>query len=502
MNAVIYARFSSHSQTEQSIEGQIRVCKEYAERNKINIIGEYIDRALTGTNDNRPAFLQMIEDSKKKQFERVLVYKLDRFSRSKYDNAMYKHILAGNGVKVISATETISDTPEGALMEGLLEMFAEMYSKDLSQKVKRGIRENFLKGLTIGGTPPYGYKVENKRIMIDDQKAEAVKIMFEDYAKGTTKLEIAEKLNKLGYRTNKGAKFNKNSINYNLTNKKYTGYYKNDYIESCDYYPKIIENDLFNKVQERLKHNKIHGGKAKINYLLSGKLFCGHCGASMVGISGTSHTGKTHSYYACLERNKRHTCDKKNESKQKIEDEIISYIKERVLQRGNLDLIATSILKEYDKSLNALKIKDYEAKIKDIDKQLDDITSQFIATKNQKIIDRLNKQADDLSELQDTYQEQIKKIKLATNIKHEKADIIDYLKTFIYKNEESEEDRQRIIDTFVNSIYVFDDYYNIYIDIIDKQPLVTLKQAQEDLKTTLSQVRADKSILYQRNEWQ
>ena len=155
-NIVIYARYSSEKQTEQSIEGQLRVCHEFAERNNNNIVNEYIDRAMTGTNDHRPAFQQMIEDSIKKEFEFVLVYKLDRFSRSKYDNAIYKHKLQQNGVKVISATESISNTPEGALMEGLLEMFAEMYIKDLSEKVKRGMRESILKGNFIGGRTLFG----------------------------------------------------------------------------------------------------------------------------------------------------------------------------------------------------------------------------------------------------------------------------------------------------------------------------------------------------------
>ena len=163
MNVVIYARYSSSAQTEQSIEGQLRVCREYAEKKGFNILHEYIDRAMTGTNDNRPEFQRMIADSKKQNFKFVLVYKLDRFSRSKYDNAIYKHKLQENGVKVISATEAISDTPEGIMMEGLLEMFAEMYSKDLSQKVKRGMRENVLKGLTIGGKVLYGYKEDKTR---------------------------------------------------------------------------------------------------------------------------------------------------------------------------------------------------------------------------------------------------------------------------------------------------------------------------------------------------
>ena len=481
MNAVIYARYSSSAQTEQSIEGQIRVCKEYAETNGIKIINEYIDRAMTGTNDNRPAFLQMIEDSKKKQFEKVIVYKLDRFSRNRYDNAIYKHLLEQNGVKVISATEVIGDTPEGKVIESLLEAFAELYSKDLSQKVKRGLRESVLKGNFTGGNILYGYKVENRKILIHEENAKAVKIMFEEYAKGTSKVEIVKMLNELGYRTNKGKKFCKNSINNYFTNKKYIGYYKNAFVESSTYYPAIISVDLFEQVQEKLNHNQRYGRKSKETFILCGKLYCGNCCAKMIGTSGTSKTCKIHSYYTCLERNKRHTCDKSNENKQKLEDDIIAKIKEKVLHPVNIELIATNILQEYNSNINTLKINEYKAKIKEIDKQLDNITNQFIATKNQKILERLNKHADDLTELQETYEKQIKKITLATSIKHTKEDIKDYLNTLIFKNEEDIQDKQRLIDTFVNSIYVFDDYYNIYIDIIDKHPPTTFEEAKRHL---------------------
>lgn len=151
MNAVIYARYSSYGQTEQSIEGQIHVCEDFAKKNNYNIINTYIDRAMSGTKDNRPAFQQMIDDAKNGAFQTIIVYKLDRFSRNKYDNVVYKHKLAQSGVKVVSATEIISDTPEGLLMEGLLEIFAEMYSRELSQKVKRGMRENLIKGYFLGG---------------------------------------------------------------------------------------------------------------------------------------------------------------------------------------------------------------------------------------------------------------------------------------------------------------------------------------------------------------
>lgn len=128
MNVVIYARFSSHSQTEQSIEGQLKVCYAYAEANQMNVVGEYIDRAQTGTNDNRPSLQRMLMDSDKHTFEGVIVYQLDRFARNRFDSAINKAKLKKNGVRVISAKENIADDPSGILVEGVLESMAEYYS--------------------------------------------------------------------------------------------------------------------------------------------------------------------------------------------------------------------------------------------------------------------------------------------------------------------------------------------------------------------------------------
>ena len=154
--AVIYARYSSDTQTEQSIEGQLRVCNEDAKNNDILILRTYIDRAMTGTNDNRPDFRQMIEDSKKHDFNVVLVYKFDRFSRNKYETTKHKKTLKDNGVKVVSATEYIPDSPEAIILESMIEGYAEYYSAELSQKVKRGMNETRQKGNFTGGTIIYG----------------------------------------------------------------------------------------------------------------------------------------------------------------------------------------------------------------------------------------------------------------------------------------------------------------------------------------------------------
>ena len=97
MNAVIYARYSSHAQREESIEGQLRVCCEYAEHAGLDVIKEYIDRAMTATSDQRPAFQQMIAESVSHGFDTVLVYALDRFARDRYDAAIYRKKLKDNG---------------------------------------------------------------------------------------------------------------------------------------------------------------------------------------------------------------------------------------------------------------------------------------------------------------------------------------------------------------------------------------------------------------------
>lgn len=178
---VIYARFSSHSQTEQSIEGQLRECYDFARRNDYLVIAEYIDRAITGTTDKRPEFLRMIEDSKKKNFDYVLVYQLDRFARNRYDSANYKAKLKKNGVRVLSAKENITEDASGILVEGMLESMAEYYSAELSQKVKRGIKESLLKGNFIGGHGLFGYDVIDKKWVVNPLEAAVVQDIFTRY---------------------------------------------------------------------------------------------------------------------------------------------------------------------------------------------------------------------------------------------------------------------------------------------------------------------------------
>ena len=202
MKAVIYARYSSDSQREESIEGQLRECKEYAKRNDIIILGEYIDRALSAKTDNRPEFQRMIKDSYSKLFDTIIVWKLDRFARNRYDSAYYKNTLKKNGVKVISAKETLGEGAESIILESMLEGYAEYYSVELAEKINRGLTENALKGKINGGTITHGYKLTKEQTFeIDEELAPFVKEAFTRYADGETMLSITKDFNIRGFRT-------------------------------------------------------------------------------------------------------------------------------------------------------------------------------------------------------------------------------------------------------------------------------------------------------------
>lgn len=163
--AVIYARYSSTNQTEQSIEGQVHVCEDYAKKHDIIIVDSYIDRAISGTTDNRESFQKMLKDSDNKKWDYVLVYKLDRFARNKFESAIHRKHLKDNGIKLLSAMENIPETPEGVLLESLLEGMNQYFSEELAQKVSRDLHESRMKGHIIGSVP-FGYIKENKMLKV------------------------------------------------------------------------------------------------------------------------------------------------------------------------------------------------------------------------------------------------------------------------------------------------------------------------------------------------
>ena len=349
--AVVYARYSSDNQTEQSIEGQLRVCQEYATRNNIIILDTYIDRAMTGTNDNRPDFQRMIRDSSKKQWDYVLVYKLDRFSRNKYESSNYKYVLKNNGVKVISACENIPETPEGIILESMLEGMNQYYSAELSQKVKRGMRETRIKGNFQGGHLLYGYKVEEKKIYIDEEQAVIVQYLFEQYANGVHVDALLKELREK-HITDSGKPFTRSKVYGMLKNEKYIGICKHEDEIFDNIYPQIVPNSLFERVKEKQKKYKYGRKSTSTEYLLCRKLKCGYCGNSINAECGTAKSGKKKHYYKCLGRKRNQGCNKSILRKDYLEDTVISSIMEALSDEKVVNYMIKSLLNAQKESSN------------------------------------------------------------------------------------------------------------------------------------------------------
>ena len=348
--AVIYARYSSSNQTEQSIEGQLRVCNEYAERNGIVILDTYIDRAMTGTNDHRADFQRMIKDSGKREWQHVIVYKLDRFSRDKYATAVYKKALKDNGVTLLSATECIPDTPEGIIVESLLEGMGQFYSVELSQKVRRGMNESRQKGQFTGGYLIYGYKVVNKKVIIDDEKAEVVRYIYEQFAQGIYVKDIINALTEKGI-LNRGKPFARNTVYNILKNEKYSGIYRlgDEVFENM--YPQIVTPKIFEIVREKVKVNQYGKRSLDVVYLLRNKMKCGYCGKSINGECGTSKNGQRKHYYKCFGRKSNSGCKKKMIQKDLLEKLVIEVIITILSNHENKETLISAVLKQQERRI-------------------------------------------------------------------------------------------------------------------------------------------------------
>ncbi len=360
--AAIYARYSSDNQRDESIDAQISAIEAYARHNNIQIVATYIDRAKSATSDQRPGFQEMIKMSGTGLFNTIIVHKLDRFARSKYDSAIYKQKLKAHQVQLISVTEQLDGSPESIILESVLEAMAEYYSKNLAKEVTKGLRENAKSAIHTGGVPPLGYDLIDKKLVINEREAQAVRLIFEMYAQGHSYSEIIALLNQNGYVTRRGNPFAKNSLFEILRNEKYRGVfvynksaakspsgtynrhaYKPDdeIIRVQGGCPVIVSNEIFEAVAKRQKENrkKLQSHRGRQKYLLSGLVFCGSCNVPMYA-NKRKKDGQT--TFRCSQNGKTH-CQCKQINMAVLEEQVLQTLKDQIFSYRRVPAIMQAI---------------------------------------------------------------------------------------------------------------------------------------------------------------
>jgi site-specific DNA recombinase len=490
--AALYARFSSDNQREESIDAQLRAMHEFCKHYGMIIVHEYCDRAKSATSADRPEFLNMINDAKNGGFDFVIVHKLDRFSRDRYDSAVYRKELKKHDVSLVSVLENLDDSPESMILESVLEAMAEYYSRNLAREVMKGMRESALQCRSVGGRPPYGYKVnpETHKFEINEQESDAVKLIFERVANGIGYQEIISELNRLGYKTRLSNPFGKNSLTEILRNERYKGIYifnraashnanhkrnnhsnkpEDEIIRIPGGMPQILDDEIFERVQVILKSRKQKEAlkNAKEEYLLTGKVFCGICGCSYNGSSHHSGRNKIlHVIYTC---GKKHNngdfhCKNKDINRNYLEDFILKRIGEIVFDEKNIP----ALIKTYYESLGELCgegekiIKKLNASLKSLNQKINNIVNIITETGSPALLENLQKLESEKQEL--AMQIEVEKSKMETNQLNEKEIIAAYRMAQELYQSGALPQRKQLVNLYLKRVLVYSEYIEVELN--------------------------------------
>ncbi len=497
--AVAYARFSSDLQREESIDAQIRAIKKYCDEHGFVLLTAYADKGISGTSANRPEFQRMIKDASKGNFDAIIVHKLDRFARNRYDSIIYKNILKKNKVKLISVLENLQDTPESIILESVLDGMNEYYSMNLSREVRKGLQENALECKVTGGPPALGYAVdpETQKYIINPFEAEAVKMIFQMYLDGYSYTEIIDALNQKGYRTRRGVEFAKNSLYAILRNERYTGVYiyvkdstknpKGKYVRHGEYeedaviripggMPTIIDEQTFNRVQEKMKERQHKAAKfsAKQEYLLSGKIFCGECGSPYAGNSRKPRPDHPlYVSYKCTKRNQRDKiCTNPEINRDKLE--------RIVLERLSKDLFDPKVIPELVKAYNSHvasksgsakeRIMGLNKELREVERKIKNAVDLMVETGSSALKNKLSELESDKERLMFAISE--------TEATMQKEIFSEDQICKLFKAAEKQlkngtlSVRRMVVEQYVNKVLIFPDKIEVYLNLM---PNYTIK---------------------------
>ena len=478
--AAAYMRYSSNAQDDgYSIEAQNKIINEFCKKNNYNLQYLYIDRAKTGTNANRPEFQRLMDDAKKQLFDVVIVHKTDRFSRNRYDSILYKSMLKKHNIKFISVVENFGEGIEAELMESLQEAMAEFYSKNLGREVMKTMNYLSANGLHCGGVPPLGYDVVEKRLVINPEEAEIVRLIFDMYANKHTYNYMAKELNARGYKTKVGKEFTSASFNSILSQRKYIDEYvynkraskdaqgrynshankpESEIVRIPNAVPRIIDDETFEKVQQRLNANKrnIHSHKSNSKYLLSGLIQCGCCGFHYQGNTRKGGSGTFYSSYRCgKKQNHKIGCGNSEIEKNKLENFVIEQLQKYLFSEEAIEKMA-DLVNEYNKEVSQKKNNDlilYENQLKELNKELSNIASAIAKGIDEDImVDKINQ----INQTKKDLEKRIKETKCKELPKISIEDITKALSLFKqYVQENNFPEIKRFIDNYVDKIVVY-----------------------------------------------
>lgn len=474
-SAVIYARFSSYGQNEQSIEAQVNICTEFAQSKDLKIVNVYTDKARTGTNDARPAFQRMISEAASGAFKYIIVYMFDRFARNRRDSIVYKEMLKDKyGIRVISALEPIADDEGGEFYEMFLEWNAEKYSKRLSKRVKDGLDISCANGTYCGGTLIYGYKIDLesipgkpgkyiKRAVIDEEAAKIIRFAFDEYNKGTAKREIVKAINAQGHRY-KGRPFETHQIDNWLINPKYTGEFVFGGRLNNNMYPPIISKETFEETQQRLDKNR-YGKNGRVSeqqpFLLTGKIYCAKCHAQMIGDAGTSHMGVRHQYYTCKNMRVVKRCTKLRENKSHIEKLVVLNVRAWLSNEEHLNYTIDSIIGYYNNRTDIKNIKSLETKMAKVRGEIDEMADAFIKAKSKMLQESIEKKMADYEILYNDLETQHAMLVAERGYKINKESIIEFVHSLLEGDPDDFNYQRKIIDNLVAKVEVDDNDLNV-----------------------------------------
>ncbi len=474
--AVLYARYSSDKQREASIDDQLRVCREFCAQEGIEILRVYTDYALSGKTDQRPQFRQMIANAPESDY--VVVYMFDRFSRDRYDSATYKRMLRECGVRVISASEKVEDTPEGGLQEGLLEILSEYYVKDLARKVRRGMEGNALKAMN-NGYKIFGYATdpETRRYVIDEEEAKVVREIFTRYIGGESIYGIASSMAKRGFKTSQDTPVDYNWVSRALNRKAYTGVYTWGGIEVEGGMPQIIDAATFAKAAATPKRKPRHR-ETWADYRLSGKLYCGLCGESMHGYGGTGRNHVRYYYYGCKEKN---GCGRRGVRREFVEDALTDAILWVTSDEQRMRMVARRVVEAYEREIDvSAELEACDAQIAELEQERHNIsvaarmglvTPENVERNNEigRLLDGLHSHRDTLVNQSDGFTED---------------EVVEFLMHGF-----GQADADFLHKTFVNRIFLFDGFLVATFNFRDGESDLAEVKAAIDRKTREKEFR-------------